>query len=719
MAGGITGVLGVSVGLSLALLIFSEELSSHASIGIGMALFSGFVINIVVALSSSFQGSVVYPQDTPAAILAVAIAAMMARLSTQATEEELLVTAIATITITTLLMGVCCGVIGVLKLGNFIRFIPYPVVGGFLAGTGWLLFKGSFEMMTEHHHLSFADLPIFFEGNIFFHWLLGATFAVTIFWLANRYHHWLILPGCTVAAIALFYLFLGVTHTSIEEAREKGWLLESLAGGLTWHPLNPAKLMEAHWSSIFKQAGNIASIVLLSTIALLLNASTIELETKKDIDLDRELRSVGLGNLLAGLGGGFIGFHGLHESVLSEEVGINSRWVGLFSAAVYGGLLFFNSSVLAFFPKPILGGLILLLALEFLREWLYDSWFKLPKLDYLTILVILVIIGSVGFLQGVAVGLIVTVISFVINYSRMNVSRHTFSGVSRQSNVDRSPEEMQVLQQQGETICILELQGFIFFGTANNLLKQIQSHLRQHRNNPRPLRFVELDFHRVLGLDSSAVLSFVKLEQIAEKNHLTLIYTALSPEIKNLLQRGGCLDPSYCQIFPDLDRGLEWCEEQLLQSQLNDRQHAQKFTETLIRLFGDRAQAGQFMAYLQSWLVDEGQIVFKQADPSEGLYFLESGQISVFLTLPNGTTKRLRTFKSGTIIGEMGLYQNTTRSASVIADRSSQLYHLSKEAFAKMEQQDPTLASIFHRYIVCLLSERLKHREKELKVLLS
>ena len=61
--------------------------------------------------------------------------------------------------------GVFLLVLVTCKLGRLIRFIPYPVVGGFLAGTGWLLVKGSLGVMTDLP-LSFSQLSILFQANI-------------------------------------------------------------------------------------------------------------------------------------------------------------------------------------------------------------------------------------------------------------------------------------------------------------------------------------------------------------------------------------------------------------------------------------------------------------------------------------------------------------------------------------------------------------------------
>ena len=121
------------------------------------------------------------------------------------------------------------------------------------------------------------------------------------------------------------------------------------------------------------------------------------------------------------------------------------------------------------------------------------------------------------------------------------------------------------------------------------------------------------------------------------------------------------------------------------------------------------------MQYLELVHLSEGEFLFRQGDPSEGLYFIESGQISVVVELSDGETKRLRTYTTGAIVGEMGLYGNAPRFASVVSDRNSRLYHLSNQAFARIETEEPLLAATFHKFIVNLLAERLKNCSLELQ----
>src|SRR5262249_37566544 len=152
------------------------------------------------------------------------------------------------------------------------------------------------------------------------------------------------------------------------------------------------------------------------------------------------------------------------------------------------------------------------------------------------------------------------------NYSRVGVISQSLTGDERQSNVDRPPSHQRFLREKGVQVYMLKLQGYIFFGTANTLLNDI----RQRVQSPElaPLRFAVLYFHRVSRIDSSAVLSLARACQRAVKEGFTLVLTHLPVDIRQQLARGGFAkehDAGY-HIFPDLDHGIEWCEEQLLQS---------------------------------------------------------------------------------------------------------------------------------------------------------
>lgn len=735
-AGLVIALLDIVVEISFATLIFSGVLSQYVSNGIGFTLFGACAFGLVMALTSSFPGTIAIPQDTPAAILALVAAAIAANLSTSATPDTIFFTVVAAIVVTSLLTGIFFLVLGTCRLGSLVRFIPYPVVGGFLAGTGWLLVKGSVSVMTDLS-LSLSQLSTLFQANILIKWFPGLLFGVLLLLVLRRYSHFLIMPAMILAAIGLFYLLLLLTGTPLSEASAQGWLLGPFPEGGLWQPLTLSTLNQVDWSAIFGQIGNIGTILIISLISLLLNASGLELAVRRDIDLNRELQSAGIANIIAGLGGSPAGYHALSFSALGHKLGSKSRLVGVCFAAVCGGTLFFGASLLCLFPKPVLGGLLLFLGLSFLTEWLYDAWFTLPKTDYILVLLILGVIGTIGFLEGVAVGVIVAVVLFVVNYSRINVIKHVLSGVNYQSNVDRAVPYQRLLRQKGEQMLILKLQGFLFFGTVHNLLDQIR---RRVADSDLPsLRFVVFDFHLVTGLDSSALNSFAKMKQLAETQKITLVFTQLSPQIRRQFEVGGYMkeDDSVVRIFPDLDHGVEWCEEQILTGEdsalaetgkmvMVQEHYGETFLESVFDdLMKSLEQQERFelvvadmMPYFERQEVEIGQYLIRQGDPPEALYFIELAQVTVQLESEDGKIIRLRTMGPGTVVGELGFYLGQRASASVVVQQSGTVYRFSADALHRMQENDPQIAALFHEFMARLLGERLANMNTTLQALL-
>lgn len=384
--------------------------------------------------------------------------------------------------------------------------------------------------------------------------------------------------------------------------------------------------------------------------------------------------------------------------------------MGLITAGLCLIALFVGSSVLSFFPKVVVGGLLLMLGLSFLIEWVYETWSKFPRIDYLIILLILGVIGGIGFLQGVGVGLVAAVIMFVVNYSRINVVKHALSGANYQSRVTRSITHRRILHESGEQLYILQLQGFIFFGTADNLLGQVRRRLGE--TDLRPLRFVVLDFCQVTGLDSTALLSFAKMKQLVQAQDICLVFTNLSPTIRHQLEQGGFAEEieGLVRVFRDLDHGLEWCEDQMLQIEapVTDEEH-RGLQAQLEELLPGPVHIGGLLKYFEKRQVDAGYYLMKQGDPPDDLYFIETGQVTARVEHPGHEPVRLETMQGGRVVGEIGFYLGSPRTAAVVADEPSTIYCLSRDALQQMESSDPEAASTFHQIIVHLVGERLTH----------
>ncbi|MGB3615474.1 MAG: SulP family inorganic anion transporter [Elainellaceae cyanobacterium] len=724
-AGLITGVIGTIRAISYASLIFSGPLAALLPTGLGMALFSTGITAAVVALTSALPGIIATPLAAPTAILAIMAGGIAQELSGDVPDAELLATVLTAIAVTSLLTGLLLLGLGIFKQGERISIVPYPVIGGFMAGTGWLLVKGFLQVTTDRP-LTIETLLALFQPEVAQCWLPGLGFALILLTATRQFKQSWILPITLLGCTGLFYLGLWATHTPLDAARASGLLLGPFPktnSGL-WQPLTPNIIAGVHWGAIAHQWGSILTVAFISLLSLMLSNSSIEVVVGRDLNLSPEMRAIGLSNILSGLGGGMVGNQALPSTLLAHSMGAPHRLTGVFATLPAIAVLVLGSAFLAYLPKAILGCLLLYLGLSLLLRWIYDAYFQLSLPDYLSVWATVVVIDAVGFLQGVAVGFVLVVISFMYQYSQVDVAKQSASGASIHSNLDRSLHQQRILASSGDQVYVLELQGFLFFGTANYLLSKVRDRVQETADEPSPLRYVLVDFRQVTGIDASAVLAFNKILRLAQKQSFTLVLTNLHETFEAKLKQGEGFDRELdcCGVFPDIDRGLEWCEQQLLTealpaSDLSSGLKASSIQALLTQLFLTPEQADRFVPYLEPQSLPPCHYIFRPGEALADLYFVESGQVSVLLETAEGYPKRLQTCFSGNMLGEMRFFGKVPLSTSVVTDQPSQLHRLTQDAFSRMKQGDPDLAQALQTHIVNILCDSLIRREEQLRVI--
>jgi sigma-B regulation protein RsbU (phosphoserine phosphatase) len=110
-----------------------------------------------------------------------------------------------------------------------------------------------------------------------------------------------------------------------------------------------------------------------------------------------------------------------------------------------------------------------------------------------------------------------------------------------------------------------------------------------------------------------------------------------------------------------------------------------------------------------------GDVLFRQDDLADALFFIEEGELAVMLEVPGAGRAPVRCFGPGQCLGEMALYRNERRTATVEALTTSRLRKLSASALAAMESRDPARALAMHRHVAELLAERVTFSNVELK----
>ena len=703
-AGLIIGAVEVVLAVAFAALVFAGATPSRLGDGIGLYLVAAALTLGFLAWRAGERGVVGSVQDAATAVLSILALSTAYKASTlvllcqnasvgKCEVPDVFLTVVAATLVVTVSCGAIFFVLGTFRLGNLVRFIPYPVVGGFLAGTGWLLFKGGIYIASGVE-LHFRTFELLVSPVTLKRWVPALAFGVILYLAVRLVKKPLVIPIVLGIGLVLFAIGMLATGSSIEAAKHGRWLLGPFESVRLWQPWALRALTGADWSAVLSQWAGIATAVFVATIAILFNISGTEVVLHRDLDTNRELRDAGLLNVVSGALGGIPGYHALSLTALAETMSVDARVAGLIAAAVPLAGVIFGASVIELIPRMIVGGVLVFLGLAFIVEWVWDKRKVLPPLEYGVVLVILAAIIARGFLPGVVVGLVLAVVLFAVNYGRTELVREVAFGETYHSNVDRPPAERALLRTMGERVQILRVNGFVFFGSANGLLERIRK-----RVEAAPLRFLVIDLRRVTGVDSSAVVAFVKVMHLAEASGFELVFTGASEPVRRQLARGGIVASEVVRFEPDLDRGLQRCEEGLL------RDEAAQVPEP----DGD-ALAGMpsgLRAHLEHMELPDGTVLIHQGGSPDDVYVLASGRLRVETVTERGTRMRLRTLRPGVVVGEVAMYSGVPRTADVVAETPSVVLKLSKDSIERIEAEDPELAAALHRWLATTLAGRL------------
>jgi SulP family sulfate permease len=652
---------------------------------------------------SSFPFALGGPDSNPSVILSISAAGIAADVLRESPDgAELLPTIFVFLFVSAVLCGLLLFVLGRLHWGRYVRYIPYPVVGGFLAGTGYLLLTGGWKLLVGKNIVltELTDL----QAVPTLSWLFAIGLGLALVVATRISRHFLVIPGVLAAGIIGFHVALIASGLSHEDARAAGMLLQPLNVGSWQTPFNQ-DLGAVRWDLLLLHGDDFVAMTLVVLVTTLLNATSLDVATGVEADFDRELKALGVANILGGLAGGLVAVNSFNRSMLNQRAGATSPVAARFCAAIVLGAALLAPGAVALLPRPVLIGLVLFLGLSLLLNWLWDVRRELPRADYLTVAVILLIVAAFGIATGVILGVVIASLSFVVTFSRQSVVKQRFTSATQRSNVERSQHENACLEAHGEWLHGFVLHDHIFFGTANSLLEEIRGVLGKGD-------VLLIDFRLVRGLDASAVVVLRKLLRLTAEHKTELVFTGIDETLAQRFSSCGLpLEQSAVRRFTDVDRGLEWAESKLLSG-------VRPEVELTAALgLPDGADAEALASYFEMLDIPGGSPLFERGQPSNALYLLLRGQLSVQIHIDDsGYTKRLRSYGPGTIVGEMGFYDGAPRSADIIADVDTSVARLTLERLRMLEAAQPERAAQFHRFVIKTLAARLRTANEHLRV---
>jgi len=268
--GAISGVVSVVYCVSYAAFIFSGPLAPSLGYGIAAIFISTTISASVVALRSSVPFTIAGPDSPTSVVTATLVAAFVAWLAANGATDHVLEPTLLLMALSSMLVGILLCGLGLAKAGRAIRFVPYPVIGGFLGATGWLMVSGASQVITDMR-LAVANIDALLSPASLSKLAAAAAIAVSLYFGLRRFGSPLVLLGLILAGIAAAHLAFFATGISITDAQAAGWLFKPEAAVTLTLPWNFDELSRFPWPALSYLAGDIIAMMFVTVMSVLLS----------------------------------------------------------------------------------------------------------------------------------------------------------------------------------------------------------------------------------------------------------------------------------------------------------------------------------------------------------------------------------------------------------------------------------------------------------------
>ncbi len=722
LAGGVNALVTLALVLTLGLLAYAPLGAQAAPVGIAAGLAAVIAGGSVYALFSRSALPMLGASSPTALVLAGLVAQLLADPLLDASTTAGLAALLSVTAATVLLMGALQIAMALLGLGRLVLFVPQPVLGGFMNGVA--------VMIIVRQLPTLLGLPSLHAPGDLLHTqpltlAIGAATALAA-WLAAR--RWPRVPsplvglacGCGLYALCLWLLPgapLGAVVGTLPQER----LLPDALGPLLQAPAG--SLLLRHAPAVVATA---LVLALISALDTLLNAVAVDQLTHTRHQGRRELLALGAANMASGLWGGMPLALSRLRAVTLLNSGTRGRRPALLAAPLLVVVALWGAPLLAPLPRTVLAGMMLALALALVDRWSSQLLRQLRRgessAELRNSLVLVAVVAAVtmafGFVAAVGLGVVLSLGVFVRGLNR-SLLRGRATAAERPSRRIYAPAQETWLRGQRQRITVLELEGSLFFGTAERL-SAIADTL------PADTHTLVLDFRRINGIDETGAVLLLQLSKWLGQRGVALLLAGVQADNAHgqRLRIYGCFrEHERPDWWPDADRAVEAAEQQLLAEAGPGAPAAGVALADSALMHGlSAAEQARVAEYLQPLSFAAGAWLFHRGDTGDRLFVLTAGSVSIVggdagvVTPEAGVAAgprrhhgpRYVSYSPGALFGETAMLDGGGRSAGAVADRDCSVYTLSEQGLAALAAADPPLGLRLMRNIALHLSQRLR-----------
>jgi len=650
-------------------------------------------------------------------------AAVLSALTIQLTQQG---TGVATVVLTLFLVALASSLVqilfGLLRIGELIKYMPFPVVSGYLSGVGLIIILSQLPKW-----LALPKGMAWWQGLLSpAEWqapsvLIGLVTAAVML-LAPRISRRIpaVILGL-LGGMAAYWVLALTTWPELQSLHHNPFIIgplsvagegffESVAGpwqhalGMTW----------PHWQVIVYPALTLAVLLSIDTLK---TCVVLDALTGSRHDSNKELIGQGLGNLASALIGGAPGAGTMGATLVNRASG-GATWL----SGVFQGLwsllaILLLTSLLAWVPVSALAALLIVIGVKMI-DWhsLQLARSRDTALDFAVIVLVVLVANTVSLIAASGVGVTLAILLFLREQIHTSAIRRKTYGDKMFSTRMRPQRERDILAERGAHTVIFELQGSLFFGTTDQLYRAIEPELGQ-------ARFVVLDFLRVQSMDMTAGHMIERIRNMLAERQARLVLTRLPERLPNgrdlrsYVDHIGLLSDSTAHVFEEMDEALEWIEDETLRIAGHAHVSAEGLPLAKFEIFHglNETEIAALERCAMHHVFAAGEKVFAADSEGHELMLIARGEIKVSLPKADGKTIHLATFSRGQFFGEMSFLDGRPHSADVHATRETELIAIDRKAFAQIAVGDPVMSVSVMRAIALAIADRLRHANAELR----
>ena len=715
--GGLAAMLvALPAAIAFGVTIYSAIAPAHAALGALAGIIGATVIGLVASLLGGTDRLISAPCAPAAAVLSAFAIGMV--------QEGV---AEGNVVLMLLMLGILAGMFQVLfgfvGIGRLIKYIPYPVVSGYLTGVGLIIIGSQVGKLlgtgSTPWHQSLISPGLW-------DWRAVAIGGATIVAMLAGPSLTKRIPGTILGIIAggATYFGLAMQDASLFDLANNPLVIgplgasgEGYIASITgrWHEIGDLRL-----SQVGALLGSALTLAVLLSIDTLKTCVVLDQLTRTQHNPNRELIAQGIANVTSSSIGGIPGSGTMGATLVNLSSGAATRASGMVEGASSLVFALILGSFVAWLPVSALAGVLIAVGIRMIdREPLRFIQSPATVFDFGVVISVIIVALTIGLIAASGVGVAMAIILFLREQIGGSVIRHKFYANQISSNWHRPEIETHILEKKGDQAVIFTLQGSLFFGTTQQLYGLLEPEIKT-RN------YVILDLKRVQSMDVTAAHMLRQVRDMLAERKAFLILSNVHEKLPNernlkeFLAQTGISESETVRLFGELDSAIEWVEDRILGAEELAQGGSQTPLElTEIELFKNRKDETlvDLEARLERRAYAAGSAIYTQGEPGNAIYLIRRGTVKIFAPLGAGRSRHIATYGRGDFFGGLAFLDGRPRGDDAIAATDTEFFVLSQEQYDVLSEEHKRLALTLITAISRSLALRLRHADTEIAML--